>query len=44
MWFFQRDYIQNLIVSPEGHMLLMAAIALQVIGTLWILSLLRSDY
>jgi len=44
MWFFQRDYIQNLIVSPEGHMMMALAITLQVIGTLWILSLLRSDY
>jgi tight adherence protein B len=44
MWFFQRDYIQNLIISPEGHMMMALAITLQVIGTLWILSLLRSDY
>jgi tight adherence protein B len=44
LWFFQREYIENLIVTPEGHMMLMLAIALQVIGTLWILSLLRSDY
>jgi tight adherence protein B len=44
MWFWQREYIQNFITSPQGHFLLVVAVILQIIGSLWVLSLIRADY
>lgn len=44
MWFWQRAYIENFLSTPQGHFLMIIAVVLQIVGTLWILSLLRSDY
>jgi Flp pilus assembly protein TadB len=44
MWFFQRDYVQDFISTPQGHFMLITAIVLQIVGSLWVFSLLRSDY
>jgi tight adherence protein B len=44
MWFFQREYVQNFVSTPQGHILMITAVILQVIGTIWVFKLLRSDY
>jgi tight adherence protein B len=44
MWFWQREYINSFISTPQGYFLLVIAIVLQLIGSLWVASLLRSDY
>jgi tight adherence protein B len=44
MWFFQRDYIQDFISTPQGYFLLVVAVLLQIVGSIWVFALLRSDY
>lgn len=44
MWFWQRGYLQNFLNTPQGHFLLIIAIVLQLVGALWVVSLLKSDY
>jgi tight adherence protein B len=44
MWFFHRDYVQNFFITPQGQFLLVVAIVLQIIGSIWVFSLMRSDY
>jgi tight adherence protein B len=41
---FQRDYFNRFFETYGGNVMLATAIALQVIGLVWIYSLLRSDY
>lgn len=44
MWFWQRQYIEAFLTTPQGHFMMVIAIVLQIIGSLWIYSLLKSDY
>lgn len=44
MFLWQPNHIRILVDDPNGQMLLMAAIALELIGLLWVAHLLRTDY
>jgi tight adherence protein B len=43
MFFFRSDYIGRLLSQPLGQMLLAAAIILEIIGIVWVLTMLRSS-
>lgn len=44
MLIWQREYFDRFFTSMAGQVLLATAVALQVVGLLWIYALLRSDY
>jgi tight adherence protein B len=44
LFIWQRDYLREFLELPQGQMLLVLAIVLQVIGLLWIYRLLSTDY
>lgn len=44
MFVFRPDYLRTFAELPFGMGLLVAAISLQLIGLLWVITLLRSDY
>ncbi len=44
MWFWQRQYIEAFLTTSQGHFLMIVAVVLQIIGSLWVFSLLKSDY
>lgn len=43
MFFFRSEYIGRMLSQPLGQMLLAAAIILEVIGIIWVLSMLRGS-
>jgi tight adherence protein B len=43
MFFWQRDHMQILFEDPVGHMMLTAAIVLELAGLVWVGALLRQD-
>ncbi|HTN73830.1 MAG TPA: type II secretion system F family protein [Pirellulaceae bacterium] len=44
MWFWQRHYIETFLSTPQGYFMIIIAVTLQIIGSLWVFSLLKSDY
>lgn len=43
MFFWQPEHMQIMLDDPMGHMMLTAAIVLEVVGLLWVAALLRQD-
>lgn len=43
MFFFRSEYMGRLLTQPIGQMLLAAAVILEIIGVVWVLSMLRSS-
>ena len=44
MFVFQPDYGMKLVNDPMGHWMLVVAVVTQVIGIVWVLRLLKTDY
>lgn len=44
LFFAEPDYVRGLTVSPLGQSMLMMAIFLEVVGLVWIVRMLRTDY
>jgi Flp pilus assembly protein TadB len=43
MWYFNADWIRRLFAHPQGPMLFIGAVALQLVGFLWLRRLMRSE-
>lgn len=44
MMIWQPEYVQRFLDHPQGQMLLMVAIGLLIIGSVWVAAVLRNDY
>ncbi len=44
MFIFNSEYSRRLIEQPMGQMMLAVAVALEIIGLVWVISMLRTDY
>ncbi len=44
MYVFHTEYIQQMLASPFGQTLLLAAVVLEVIGLVWTLRLMKPVY
>jgi tight adherence protein B len=44
LFVFQPDYGRKLVEDPMGHWMLIVAVILQLVGIVWVLNLLKSDF
>jgi tight adherence protein B len=41
---FQREYMDKLLTLPLGNILLLVAVGLEIVGVVWVIRLLRTEY